>query len=214
MMSVERRAELVEIARLHDVLIIENDAWGPLQPERPAPIAAMAPERTFYFTSLTKCIMPGLRFGYLTMPEAFESAVANRHLVTSWMATPLMAEIASRWIDDGTADRLLAWQMEALGVRNRLAARVLADIPFLGSPNGMHIWLPMPGSWTEEAFVAHSRLNGVAIAPGSAFEMSPTVRNHGVRICLGAESTQTLERGLTIIARLARSNPEPALLTL
>lgn len=213
-MSVERRTELVAIARRHDVLIIENDAWGPLQPGRPAPIAAMAPERTFYFTSLTKCIMPGLRFGFLTMPEAFESAVANRHLVTNWMATPLMAEIGSRWIDDGTAEQLLAWQMQALGERNRLAARVLTDIPFLSSQNGMHIWLPMPGLWTEEAFVAHSRLNGVAVAPGSAFEMSENVRDHGVRICLGAESLKTLERGLAVIARLARSNPEPALLTL
>ena len=61
--------ELVEIARRHDVLIIENDAWGPLQPGRPPPIAALAPERTFYFTSLTKCIMPGLRFGWLVVPE-------------------------------------------------------------------------------------------------------------------------------------------------
>ena len=213
-MSENRRAELVAIARRHDLLIIENDAWGPLQPGRPAPIAAMAPERTFYFTSLTKCIMPGLRFGYLTMPEAFESAVANRHLVTSWMATPLMAEIASRWIDDGTAEHLLSWQMKALGERNRIASRVLAGVPFLSSPNGMHIWLPMPGSWTEEAFVAHSRLNGVAIAPGSAFEMSENLRTQGVRICLGAESILALERGLTIISRLARSNPEPALLTL
>tara|TARA_R110002020_G_scaffold18929_3_gene65334 strand:+ start:2823 stop:4211 length:1389 start_codon:yes stop_codon:yes gene_type:complete len=213
-MSEERRAELVEIARRREVLIIENDAWGPLQPGRPAPIAAMAPERTFYFTSLTKCIMPGLRFGYLTMPEAFASAVANRHLVTNWMATPLMAEIGSRWIEDGTAERLLEWQKTALGERNRLAARVLDGLPFLASPNGMHIWLPMPGSWTEDAFVAHARLNGVAIAPGSAFDMSKTLRNQGVRICLGAETVQALERGLMIISRLARSNPEPALLTL
>ena len=130
------------------------------------------------------------------------------------MATPLMAEIGSRWIEDGTAERLLKWQMDALGERNRLAARVLADIPFLASENGMHIWLPTPGQWTEDAFVAHSRLNGVAIAPGSAFEMSDNVRNRGVRICLGAETIQTLERGLSVISRLARSNPEPALLTL
>ena len=213
-MSFERRAELVRLARQYDVLIIENDAWGPIQPSRPEPIAVMAPERTFYFTSLTKCIMPGLRFGYLTMPEAFESAAANRHLVTNWMATPLMAEIGSRWIDDGTAEYLLKWQIDALGKRNRLVAKVLADIPFYSSENGMHIWLPMPGSWTEDAFVAHARLNGVAIAPGSAFEMSETVRDHGVRLCLGAETIQTLERGLAVVSRLARSNPEPALLTL
>lgn len=214
MMSAERRAELVDVARRHDVLMIENDAWGPLQPGRPDPIAAMAPERTFYFTSLTKCIMPGLRFGFLTMPEAFESAAANRHLVTNWMATALMAEIGCRWIEDGTAERLLKWQMGALGKRNQVAAKILTGIPFQSSPNGMHIWLPIPGTWTEDAFVAHARLNGVAVAPGSAFAMSDTVRTQGVRICLGAETSKTLERGLNVISRLARSNPEPALLTL
>ncbi len=214
MMSSERRADLIDVARRYDVFIIENDAWGPLQPSRPDPIARMAPERTFYFTSMTKCIMPGLRFGFLAMPEAFESAASNRHLVTNWMATPLMAEIGCRWIEDGTAEHLLTWQMKALGRRNALAVDILADTPFQSSENGMHIWLPTPGSWTEEAFVAYARLNGVAIAPGSAFAMSETVRKQGVRICLGAETAQTLERGLTIISRLARSNPEPALLTL
>ncbi|WP_420409405.1 PLP-dependent aminotransferase family protein [Hoeflea sp.] len=213
-MSSKRRSELVRLARQHDVLIVENDAWGPLQPHRPAPIASLAPERTFYFTSLTKCIMPGLRFGFLAVPEAFESAAANRHLVTNWMATPLMAEIASRWIDDGTAEKLLERQRSALRLRNRLAADVLEGLQFHSSEYGMHIWMPIPGSWTEEEFVAHARLNGVAVAPGSAFDMSESVAGRGVRICLGGDTPETLERGLAIISRIARSNPEPALLTL
>lgn len=213
-MSAKRRTELVNVARKHDVLIIESDAWGPLQPHRPAPIAALAPERTFYFTSLTKCIMPGLRFGFLAVPNAYQSAAANRHLVTNWMATPLMAEIASRWIDDGTAQRLLERQKVALGRRNRLAAEVLEGLEFRASENGMHIWMPTPGSWTEEEFVAHARLNGVAVAPGSAFDTLEGVKDRGVRICLGGDTPETLKRGLTIISRLARSNPEPALLTL
>ena len=52
------------------------------------------------------------------------------------------------------------------------------------------------------------------MAPGSAFAMSDNVRKQGVRICLGAETSRTLQRGLNVIARLARSKPEPALLTL
>ncbi|OXT02192.1 GntR family transcriptional regulator [Notoacmeibacter marinus] len=213
-MSMERRKELVRLARLHDVLIIENDAWGPLQPNRPEPIAALAPERTLYFTSLTKCIMPGLRYGFLVVPETYQSAAANRHLVTSWMVTPLMAEIGSRWIEDGTSEFLLDWQMKALGERNRKAAAILSSTVFNCSENGMHIWLPMPGSWTEDAFVAHARLNGVALAHGSSFELSDSVNKKGVRICLGAETIETMERGLTVVSRLARSNPEPPLLTL
>lgn len=213
-MGPERRAALVAIARKYDVLIVENDAWGPLQPDRPAPIATLAPERSFYFTSMTKCIMPGLRIGFLIVPEILESAAANRHLVTNWMATALVAEIATRWIDDGTADRLLGWQRKALGERNRMAADILDGIPFNASPNGMHIWLPLPYPWTEETFVAHARLHGVAVAPGSSFAISNPDAHAGVRICLGAETPSTLRHGLGIIARLARSRPEPALLGL
>jgi DNA-binding transcriptional MocR family regulator len=214
MMSLERRAALCAVARRHDVLIIENDAWGPLQPGRPKPLAALAPERTFYFTSFTKCIMPGLRSGYLVVPETFGSAAANRHLVTNWMATPIIAEIASRWVEDGTAAALLEWQMAALGKRNALAARLLGAAAFRGSPNGLHIWLPLPSAWSEKEFVTHARLEDVAVAPGSAFAISDPIRHPAVRVCLGAATAAALEHGLEVVARLVRSQPEPALLSL
>ncbi len=214
MMGLERRRALCAVARKHDVLIIENDAWGPLQPGRPAPMVMLAPERTFYFTGFSKCLMPGLRVGYLVAPETLSSAVANRHLVTNWMATPIIAEIASRWVAEGMSAYLLEWQMAALGRRNALAARLLGDIPFRASPNGLHIWLPLPAAWSEDAFVTHARLHDVAVAPGSAFAVSDPVPQPAVRICLGGATAAALERGLDVIARLVRSQPEPALLTI
>lgn len=214
MMSLERRQALCDIARKYDVLIIENDAWGPIQPGRPKPIAALAPERTLYFTSFTKCIMPGLRTGYLVVPETLDAALSNRHLVTNWMATPIITEIASGWIKDGTAAALLEWQMKALGARNALAARVLGGIPYRASPNGLHIWLPLPESWSEDEFVAHARLHGVAVAPGSSFAISDRQSEQGIRVCLGAATDSALERGLNVIARLIKNKPEPALLAI
>lgn len=214
MMSLQRRQELVAIAERHDVLIVENDAWGPLQPDRPVPIAALAPDRTFYFTGFSKCIMPGLRAGYLVVPERFKAAAANRHLVTNWMATPIIAEIAANWIENGTAAHLLDWQILALSRRNLMAEEILADIDFRASPNGLHIWLPLPDLWTESEFVAHARLNGVAVAPGSSFTISDTPKPAAVRICIGAASEEALARGLATVARLTRSSPEPALLAL
>jgi DNA-binding transcriptional MocR family regulator len=131
------------------------------------------------------------------------------------MATPLLAEIATRWILDGTAERLLTWQREALAERNALARNILDGIPFRASPSGMHIWLPLPAPWTEDTFVSHARLRGVAVAPGSSFLLADDpLRHRGVRVCLGAETPPMLERGLRILARLCRSQPEPALLGL
>lgn len=213
-MGPERRRAICEVAERHSVLIIENDAWGPIQPDRTPPIAALAPERTFYFTGFSKCIMPGLRTGYLVAPERFEAAVANRHLVTNWMATPLMAGIAAGWIEDGTAEKLLDWQVAALARRNQLARDILAGVEFRASPNGLHVWLPLPDPWTEEEFVSHARLNGVAVAPGSSFSIADRPLPAAVRICIGAATEEALARGLATVARLARSTPEPALLTI
>ena len=214
MMDLSRRQKLVEIARKHDVWIIENDAWGPLHPERPPPIAAIAPERTFYFTGLTKCLLPGLRVAWLVAPERMMAAARTRHLVTSWMATPLMAEIATRWLADGTALELLEWQRKHLGRRNALAVQTLKDIPHGGTSHGMHLWLPLPDAWREDAFVTHAGHNGVAVAAGANFAIEDGKMPPAVRICLGMGTETDIESALSVIARLHRSVPEPALLAL
>jgi DNA-binding transcriptional MocR family regulator len=213
-MGLERRQALCDIARRHDVLIIENDAGGPLQPARPKPLAALAPERVFYFTGFTKCLLPGLRFGYLVLPETLVSAAMNRHLVTSWMATALVAEVATRWIADGTAAELLAWQQRALRQRNQIAARALQGVPHLAAPNGLHVWLPLAGRWAEDAFVLHARHHGIAVAAGQAFATDESPRRPGVRVCLGGPEPDELSRGLATVARLVRDRPEPAMLAL
>lgn len=214
MMGSARRRKIVEIARRHDVWIIENDAWGPLHPDRPAPLATIAPERTFYFTGLTKCLLPGLRVAWLVAPEQMISAARTRHLVTSWMATPLMAEIATLWLADGTARELLEWQRENLRRRNDLASRALDGIPHGGTSHGMQRWLPLPDAWREDAFVTHANHNGVAVAAGTNFAIDDRAMSPAVRICLGMGSESDIQKALSVIARLYRSVPEPALLAI
>jgi DNA-binding transcriptional MocR family regulator len=209
-MSTARRIELVEIAREHDVFIIESDAWGPLQSVRPAPFAMLAPERTLYFTSLTKCLMPGLRVGYLVVPDALSAAARNRHLVTNWMATSMMVEIASRWIDDGTALTLVNWQIKAAFKRNEIAAACLQGLPFIKNPTGLHVWLPL-SERDETKFIVAARQLGVAVAPGASFCINDTPHESAVRICLGGVSEIELSNGLTAIRKLFLKQDEPVL---
>jgi hypothetical protein len=87
-----------------------------------------APERTLYVTSFTKITVPGLRIGYLAAPDRYIAAVANRHLVSNWMATPIVAEIATKWVSDGTAMELVDWQRAAIRRRHAIAAEVLGAV--------------------------------------------------------------------------------------
>jgi DNA-binding transcriptional MocR family regulator len=213
-MTRERRNDIIEIARRYDLLIIENDPLGPLIEHGEPPIAALAPERCLYITSFTKCVMPGLRAGYLVLPDRMVAAAANRHLVTNWMATPLIAEIAARWVEDGTTWRLIAWQRQALARRQALASEMLDVGGAIHQPSGMHLWLPLPALWNVDAFVGQARLQHVAIAPGHAFAMTDDVEVKAVRVCTGGVSEPDLQKGMAVLARLLHSEPEPALLAI
>lgn len=214
LMSLERREALVDIARRCDIAVIENDVLGPLIADRPPPIAALAPERTLYVTSFTKTTVPGLRIGYLVAPDRFVAAVANRHLVSNWMATPMVAEIASKWVRDGTAVELVDWQRRALRRRQEVAAEVLAGLSYRAHPDGMHLWLELPEGRNEESFVAQARLQNVAIAPGASFRIASTPARPAARISVGSTSEDELRTGLGIVARLLQGEDEHLLLAI
>jgi DNA-binding transcriptional MocR family regulator len=214
LMSEKRRLALVAAARKYDLVFIENDVLGPLVEDKPPPIAALAPERTFYVTSFTKITLPGLRIGYLVAPDRFAAAVANRQLVTNWMATPMVAEIASKWVEDGTALELMLWQRAALRRRHTIAAEVMGTVRYLSHPNGLHMWLPLPEGHGEERFVAQARLQGVGIAPGSSFRISDAPWRPAVRISLASTTEQELRSGLAIIGNLLLADPERFLLAI
>lgn len=214
LMSESRRAALAEVARKHDIAIIESDVLGPLIEDRPPPIAALAPERTLYLTSFTKITVPGLRLGYLVAPDRYAAAVANRHLVSNWMATPILAEIASKWVTDGTAMELVRWQRNALQRRQTIVAELLGAGRVSTHPNALHLWLPLPDNRTEEGFVAQARLQGVAIAPGLSFRTSDAPWQSAVRVSLGSTTEGELRAGLGIVARLLLGEPEHLLLAI
>jgi DNA-binding transcriptional MocR family regulator len=214
LMSAERRQALATVAARHDIAIIENDILGPLVEKRPPPLQTFAPERTLYVTSFTKITVPGLRIGYLVAPDRYVAAVANRHLVSNWMATPAIAEIATRWVSNGTARELVNWQRRALARRHEIATEALGELFYHSHPQSLHIWLPLTCQHTEEGFVAQARLRGVAIAPGVSFQTADHGRAPAVRISLGSTTETELRTGLGVVASLAHGNPEALLLAI
>ncbi|WP_137389918.1 PLP-dependent aminotransferase family protein [Rhodoligotrophos defluvii] len=213
LMGETRRRALVAVAQRHRIAIIENDVLGPLVEHKPPPLAALAPDHTLYITSFTKCVLPGLRIGYLVVPDRLVPAAANRHLVTNWMATPLLAELATRWIENGTAMELMLWQRRALHRRHAMAAKAFIDVDYRSHPNALHLWVPLNGH-DESQFVAHARLHGVAVAPGRSFFIPPAVHKPAIRVSIGSTSEDQLRPGLERLAHLLRSDPEPALLVI
>ncbi|MFW6028525.1 MAG: PLP-dependent aminotransferase family protein, partial [bacterium] len=153
--------------------------------------------------------------GYVVAPEPMLQRLATRLRATSWMGTPLMAEIASRWIADGTARELLAWQQEELAARQSIVREILGDYDVAAHPNGINAWLTLPSHWRTRSFVSQAALKHVAVTPAEPFVVGRLPEPHAVRISLGVPSGRDeLRRGLEILAEVLQRAPEPAPLAL
>ena len=207
-MSEERRRAVIAVARRHGVTIIEDDIYGFFPETRPIPMAAMAPEQVFFVTSTAKCMAPGLRIGYAIPPDRLIDRVAANIRVTTWFAPSLGAEIAARWIMDGTAERLLAWQRKELAERHALARRILPEGLTVSQPSSLHLWLTLPEPWRGEAFAAELRQRGVLATSAETFAVGRGHPPHAMRLCLcGVADRRQVERGLEIVAETLRYAP-------
>ena len=181
-----RRREIAAIARRHDLSIVEDDINGILLEGAPPPLATMAPERTFFIDGVSKYLAPGLRVGYVLAPADRLGRLHAALRATTWMAAPLMVEVACRWLGDGTGERMAAWHRAEAGARRDLARRHLGDAIRRSHPGGYHAWMDLPDPWRAETFAAEARRRGVLVLPTETFAVGRGGSAEGVRLGLGA----------------------------
>jgi DNA-binding transcriptional MocR family regulator len=212
LMSAARRREIAAIAVEHNVAIVEDNVHSFMLPNPPPPLSSFAPENSYYILGTSKSIAGGMRIGYLVAPPRMVESLAITLRATVWMAAPLMAEIASEWILDGTADRLVEQKREEAAVRQSIAAKALDGFQFDAHPLSFHLWLHLPEPWRSNEFSAQLRRRGVAVTPAEAFVPGREEPPHAVRVCIGApRSRAQLEKGLAIISSVLREMPDPCL---
>jgi DNA-binding transcriptional MocR family regulator len=207
-MSLERRRAIVDLARRHDLILIEDDVYGRLPAERPPPLAALAPERTIYISSGSKSLAPGLRIGLVLSPQHLLEPIVHAQHDLFLASPPLMAEVFTRLVADGTADRLATRQRAEAAVRQSLAQQILGDRRYQTQPASYHLWLPLPAPWRTSEFTATLRERGVMVDPGTAFAVEPDRAPHAVRVSLSAAAGHDrLRRGLQILAATLDETP-------
>jgi DNA-binding transcriptional MocR family regulator len=211
-MPETRRKEIAAIARAHGIAIVEDDVHARLHPDPPAPLASFAPELSCYLTGTAKNLAPGLRIGFLLAPPQLVPRIAAGIRATTWMAAPLMAEIAARWIADGTAEQIVRRKRVEAAARQRLARAVLGRFSYQAQETAYHLWLLLPEPWRSETFAEAARRRGVLVTPAQAFVVGRMATPHAVRVCLGAPAEREgVEKGLRVLAEILETTPDASL---
>jgi DNA-binding transcriptional MocR family regulator len=202
-MDLARRREIVEVARRADAWIIEDDPYSRLF-DAPVPaLASLAPERTFYLATLSKCLSPGLRVAFLAPPAGPVAEPMGESLrAIAQMPSPLTAAVATSWIREGVADKILAGVRREARARRAIAAEVLAEAR--GAAEGIHVWLDLPPGWDAGRVHRVAQEKGLSLVTAETFAASE-VHPSGLRISLGGPSSRAvLRNGLESVAALLK----------
>lgn len=208
-MSSERRERIAEVAREHGLIIVEDDVHAPHAKDRLPPIASFAPERTMYLATLSKWVTFGLRIGFIAAPAVAVERLRSAIRSSLWMPAPLMTEVATRWIADGTAARLSERKLAELEARHGMVREILGSrFDIRTDPRSPHVWVHLPDPLRSDECVAQVRQRGVAIAGAEAFAVGRDVP-HAVRVSIAAvRRREDLQKGLETVGHVLRGSGE------
>jgi DNA-binding transcriptional MocR family regulator len=199
-MSENRRKQIAALAEEHDFLIVEDEILSPFLDPKPSYISSIIPDRCYFVVSSSKSVAAGLRVGFIAVPAGSRQRLAETMQALNLGLPPLMGEIFSIWLEDGSVEKIIAARRKELIERQKIAAEILCGQESYGHPSSYHIWLILPEGWTSEKFAIETQMRGVTVASGEIFAAERKPRMNAVRLSLGSTSNRNhLRNGLEII---------------
>jgi 2-aminoadipate transaminase len=181
-MTLEQRRELAAIAVEHDLLVVEDDPYGLLRIEgEPQPYLhellreAGGDHLAVFVSSFSKSVAPGLRVGYLVLPEALVApieAIATR----TYVSPPLLPQAQLLdFLVSGAFEPHLAYLASFLRPRRDALLECLeADLSgglarWTRPDGGYFLWLELPLELDAGELNTAATAAGVSFVPGSGF---------------------------------------------
>jgi 2-aminoadipate transaminase len=207
-LSLERRQRIVELARAHDLLVLEDDPYGLVRFEGEAlpSLLQLSGGETTYSSSFSKTVAPGLRVGWFVFPHALAREIEAT--ATATYITPVLLGQATvhEFVSRGLFEPNLARVSGLIGARRdaMLAAldRELPDVPITRPEGGYFLWAELDGVDAGE-LLTRAEAAGVTFVKGTDFGGGP----QSLRLAYSFVSPGEIADG---VARLAAAIPVPA----
>ena len=194
-LPLKRRREIAALSARFGFAIVEDDAYGRLPEQALAPIATLAPARSWHLTTMSKLLSPALRIGFVRAPSVADAlALAGALHESAGMAPPINATLVARWLDDGSFLRLLRDVRAESRARVEQCAPLLAPLGARWHAEGYHLWLPLADALSARRIAADAVAAGLPAVPGAAFAVETGEEVHALRISLGGSASRARVR--------------------
>jgi 2-aminoadipate transaminase len=204
-MPVERRREMLALAKAFDVPIFEDDCYADLvfAGKRPPAIHALDDDqRVIYCGTFSKTIAPALRVGYLVAPWRLMRSILplKTDAGSGALEQMVLAEYLPANFDDHVSGLLPVLQTKADALCDALDEHFGECIEYDKPVGGIYLWVTLPDKVDTDRLFQAALKQGVEINPGSQWTVDGAANKHRMRLCFGHPSIDNIRDG---IARLA-----------
>jgi 2-aminoadipate transaminase len=175
-LSAERRASLVELARRHGFLIVEDVAYREIGFEDDAApsLWSLAPDVVVQAGTTSKTFFPGVRLGWAVGPAEISAQLVSAKQTTDQCAGALgqrlFEEYVRRgWIDEQLAQSRSLYRLKSEQMLAALERHMPAGVRWTRPRGGFFSWLTLPDGGDSGDLARRAVESGVAVVPGSLF---------------------------------------------
>jgi len=208
-----KREKLVELARMYQMPIIEDDPYGFLayETERLAPMRALDEDWVLYCGSFSKILAPGMRVGWMLVPDALQDKLSIAKEASDINTATWSQHAVARFLHGGhlpahievlRREYRLRRDVMAAAIREHFPAGTQFEVP----ANGMFIWVQVPAGYDAIELLPRAVDEAqVAYFPGQAFAASPTVdARRTMRLNFSNSTVEQIQDGIAALGHLMK----------
>jgi len=177
-LPLDRRRRVVELARDHDLLVLEDDPYGLVRFEgEPLPsLLELSGGETAYSSSFSKTISPGLRVGWFVLPEQLareiEATATATYITPVLLGQATVHEFVSRGLFEPNLERVRGLLRARRDAMLDALDRHLPGVRTTRPDGGYFVWLELGGIDSTD-LLARAEQAGVTFVKGPDFGGEP-----------------------------------------
>jgi len=208
-MSMRRRAELLDFARVNGAVVIEDDYDGEFRFGATPRDALQTLDRSgsvFYVGTFSKSLFPGIRLGFVVAPSWARRALVTAKQCSDWHSPVLEQDALASFISEGHMARHVRKMRKVYSERRELVMNSLQThfspwLEAIPASGGMHLTALTRESIDIDTIVHSARQRNMDVRSLRSF-WADTSGPVGLVMGYGATAPEALTEGLLQLRRL------------
>ena len=209
-MSQEKRRALYEVARRHDLIILEDNPYGELSFDgaHHQTIKSMDEDgRVVYCGSFSKILSPGIRVGFVcAAPKIIEKMTIAKQTTdvhTPMLTQLLVSEYLKRYdIDAAIVKMRELYRKKCTTMLTAIDRYFPAEVTHTVPTGGLFVWATLPDQFDTLELSKECAAKKVVYVPGSTFMVDMEKKCSALRLNYSTMTDERIEEGVRILGQI------------